>query len=120
MTERWVPIEGYDDLYEISNFGEVRTLNPKCHGRIMSFETDRDKYYVIRLVKFGVRKKYAVHRLVQEHFNGPIPPGHLVHHIDEDKKNNRANNLMAMTVAEHRRLHNQGPAAPIYLNVSNF
>jgi hypothetical protein len=47
-----------------------------------------------------------MHRLVWIEHNGPIPPGHEVHHIDSDKRNNRIDNLELVTKSEHVRRHN--------------
>ena len=47
----------------------------------------------------------GVHRLVYENTYGPIPDGHVVHHIDLDPSNNAPENLEAMTYSEHRKLH---------------
>ena len=46
-----------------------------------------------------------LHRVMWEHFNGPIPKGHIVHHINEDKTDNRVENLVLMERAEHMRHH---------------
>lgn len=45
------------------------------------------------------------HDLVWEGANGPIPPGHDVHHRDFDKLNNRLDNLQLLTKLAHKRLH---------------
>lgn len=47
-----------------------------------------------------------VHRLVWEEAHGrPVPDGYLVHHRNENKKDNRPENLKLMTVAEHNQYH---------------
>lgn len=119
MTRRewWKPIEGYEGLYEISNHGRIKSLNPKCYGRIMQLDDDRSEYLVIRLVKHTIRTKHAVHILVFTHFkNEPLLPGDIVHHIDENKHNNGDWNLMRVTVAQHRALHNRGEVKPILIS----
>jgi len=49
-----------------------------------------------------------MHRYVWAYFNGAIPPGHVVHHINENTHDNRIENLQVMTYAEHNTLHNTG------------
>lgn len=44
-------------------------------------------------------------RLVWEAANGPIPPGILIHHGNENPIDDRLENLMAVTRAEHARIH---------------
>jgi hypothetical protein len=44
-------------------------------------------------------------RLVWASANGPIPPGILIHHDNEDPMDDRLENLMAVTRAEHARIH---------------
>jgi hypothetical protein len=115
MREWFKPISGYEDLYEISNLGRIRTLDPRFSGRLMKFSVDQQgEYLVVRLTKFGVRTKFAVHRLVFEHFNSHLETGDIVHHIDENKRNNASNNLMKTTDAEHKKLHSIG-VKPIYV-----
>lgn len=46
-----------------------------------------------------------MHRYVWKYYNGDIPEGYEVHHIDGDKANNDISNLQLLTVAEHRKLH---------------
>lgn len=90
--EKWEAIRGYEGLYEISNYGRVRSLNYrktgkrkvlKCHARL-------GYYMKTSLVKDGVRKYYRVHRLVAEAFLPPPLEGQTqVHHKNGDKRDNR-------------------------------
>jgi hypothetical protein len=117
MRERWKDIEGYEGFYQISSLGNVKTFTLRHYGKVMKLEVDRKGYYVVRLVKFGVPKKIAIHRTVFHHFNESIGPNDVIHHIDENKLNNCVNNLMKTTIGEHRAMHNIG-VKPIY--VTNF
>lgn len=46
-----------------------------------------------------------LHRAVWEAYNGPIPEGYHVHHIDEDRSNNQIENLSLMPGIEHMTSH---------------
>lgn len=91
MPEVWKDIKDYEGLYQISNYGRIRSLN-KTKGRIRKQSIQRG-YYYIWLSKNSKGKMYIVHRLVAQHF---IPnPLHLpeVNHKDENKLNNNVDNL---------------------------
>ena len=95
MEEIWKDIDGFEGLYQVSNFGNVMSLNygnrgyakkltPKCNnsGRLW-----------VELLKGGKRKCMLVHRLVALAF---IPnPNNFpqINHKDENPKNNFAFNL---------------------------
>ena len=53
-------------------------------------------------------KSAPIHRACWEAHNGPVPAGWVVHHLDEDLKNNEIRNLVAMSDADHRHIH-RGP-----------
>lgn len=46
-----------------------------------------------------------LHRDVWEFYNGPIPDGYHIHHLDGDVTNNDISNLVCISAAEHFRLH---------------
>lgn len=97
MIEIWRDIEGFIGFYQVSNFGRVRSLDRFCNGRkrkgsIMAF-TERKGYLYVHLRNGEISKSYSVHRLVAQAF---IPnPDNLpqVNHINEDKTDNRVENL---------------------------
>jgi hypothetical protein len=59
-----------------------------------------------RRVYDSVQKRQRMeHVLVWEFVNGPVPPGYDIHHRDDDKLNNRIDNLQLVTKTAHKRLH---------------
>ena len=49
----------------------------------------------------------SLHRAVWEYFEGEIPKGYVIHHIDGNPANNNITNLQILTVAEHRKIHSK-------------
>lgn len=103
MEEIWKDIKGYEGLYQVSNLGKVRSMdrwvahkgNSKVFvvGKLIKLQTKKNGYIRVDLSKNHKHKHYAVHRLVAQAF---IPnPDNLpqVNHKDEDKTNNRVDNL---------------------------
>lgn len=54
-------------------------------------------------------RRILEHRLVWEEHNGEIPEGMMIHHIDENKKNNNIDNLQCITYKEHNNIHSHEP-----------
>lgn len=50
-------------------------------------------------------KGKRLHRAVWEYFNGEIPEGYHIHHIDEDRTNNNIENLALLPGIEHSTMH---------------
>ena len=67
-----------------------------------------------RPIKEGhfVKPQLHLHRVVWEYYHGNIPDGYHIHHVDEDKTNNRIENLQALTASEHRSVHVKNRIAP--------
>lgn len=105
MTEEvWVPIKGFEGIYEVSNKGNIRSLNyrhKKGYLHIMKQETTKCGYKRICLWENKSGKSYYVHRLVWAAFNKDIPAGMQINHINEDKTDNRLENLCLMTPTEN-------------------
>ena len=111
MKEIWVDIIGYEGLYQVSNYGRVKSLERyNALGRLVDEKIlkgiiNRDGYLFVNLSKNGVEKPYTVHRLVSEAFlpnpyNKPI-----AHHKDHNKLNNNVDNLVWLTHEEHKAEH---------------
>lgn len=106
--EFWKDIEGYEGLYQISNYGRIRSLkfkNNVCEKNrtIVMKQNLRNGYFVINLRKNTKRKSFQVHRLVAQAFiknpfNYPV-----VNHIDYNPQNNNAENLEWCTQKQNVR-----------------
>lgn len=86
----WRDIEGYEGLYQISNKGEVLSVKK---NRLLALKTERNGYKRVHISKDGIPNTLLVHRLVAEAFVDNPYRFKTVHHIDENKENNDANNL---------------------------
>ena len=53
----------------------------------------------------GKRKYCTLHNYIYEKYNGLIPKGYVIHHIDENKSNNNISNLQLISRKEHMDLH---------------
>ena len=106
--ERWLPVPGWEVLYEASDYGFIRSL-PRVdrlgrhwRGRILKPHIDKDGYGCVVLSGDGNRSKpIRVHQLVTAAFLGPCPEGKEVRHDDGDPRNNRLSNLLYGTHAEN-------------------
>lgn len=92
MKEIWIDIEGFESLYQISNFGQVKNVRP-YKNTYLKQTTDSLGYCQVTLSKDGKKKNFRVHRLVANHFLHKIESKRIINHIDGDKKNNCTNNL---------------------------
>ena len=97
--EEWKNIIGYEGLYEVSSYGKVRSLdrydNRNCFrkGKVLSPAKDRYGYLFVVLCCNGKCKTIKVHRLVAQAFIENPDNLPEVNHKDEDKTNNRVENL---------------------------
>ena len=89
---QWQPVFGYEGLYEVNQFGQIRNKD----GQIMRQRLKKAKYTVykkVSLYKNGKYKHLYVHRIVAQAFI-PNPKGFdLINHKDEDGTNNVVDNL---------------------------
>lgn len=88
--EKWKPIADYEELYEVSDCGQVRSLRNDC---LLKQCVGSKGYLLVTLCKSGTQKTANVHRLVAEAFLENPNSYPCVNHIDENKRNNDVSNL---------------------------
>lgn len=114
-NEKWKSIFGYENEYEISDLGRVRTIE-RCVNRVYdgykNKHTIKSKirklskhssgYIRVSLCKNGKVKYFYVHVLVLRAFKGIKPKGFDCDHIDRDRTNNKLSNLRYLDVKKNR------------------
>jgi len=109
--EEWRDVVGYEGLYEVSNLGSVaskqKTVMAK-NGTTRSYPRRKLKQYEnssgymrVHLCKDGSSKMVLVHRIVAMAFVDNPSSKPFVNHLDENKQNNRADNLEWVTNDEN-------------------
>ena len=103
MKEIWKDIKDYEGLYQVSNFGRVKSMNYNHSGKekILKPGTYKSGYLYVVLYKNNKQKHFSIHRLVAEAFleipediKQYIGTVYLqVNHKDENKQNNNVENL---------------------------
>ena len=110
MEEKWLPIQGYDGLYSVSNLGRVKShprygtnkVNQLYGGGVLKTrKSPKSVYPSVVLWKNNVSCTMPVHRLVAIAFLGQQPEGKEVSHLDGNRNNNAANNLAWETHVEN-------------------
>lgn len=108
--EIWKPISEFEDLYEVSNYGNVRAKDRYVNtatgirhykSRMLIQEKTRDGHYRVALCNAGYKKRILVHRLVASAFI-PNPNNYpVINHIDGNPANNYVSNLEWTTIQEN-------------------
>jgi len=103
--EIWKDVVGYENKYEVSSLGRVRSLLD-CRGNVQepkilkTFPNNRD-YYMVGLCKDGIPKTFLVHRLVGLAFlENPENKPTIDHIIRTRKFDNSISNLRWATIEE--------------------
>lgn len=112
-TERWLPVVGWEGYYEVSDHGQVRSLDrvihgrwgrQRCQGRLLTPGCrPRDGRRHVQLCRANSMTPRLVYRLVLEAFVGPCPEGMEGCHNDGDASNDRLSNLRWDTKSENQR-----------------
>lgn len=111
MEEIWKPVKGYEPLYEVSNFGRIRSKDRTVHcadgrtrkfkGQIVAHGSHPRGYLKIGLSNLAKVDRLFVHRLVADAFIPNPENKEFVNHIDGVKTNNKADNLEWVTAQEN-------------------
>lgn len=112
MNELWLPIVEFEEYYEVSNLGRVRSLfrtvthphsgKKTIPARELGQSINRGGYVQVVLSKDGKSKPYRVHRLVLSAFVEPAPDKDA-NHKDGDRTNNTLDNLEWVTRSENHK-----------------
>ncbi len=103
MKEIWKNIKGYEELYQVSDLGRIKSLEKQIvrnNGRKQTFKEkilkaglSRNGYLTVMLFKNKKGKTYTVHSLVAKNFIANDNNYKCINHKDENKLNNCVDNL---------------------------
>jgi len=109
-SEIWKPVVGYEGLYEVSDWGRIRSMDHYVKHRwggqrlvrgTLRYTVFLGLYPGVHLSKNNSTKMHAVHKLVASAFLGPCPFGMQVAHWDGDPTNPKLKNLRYATPSDN-------------------
>ena len=103
MEEVWKWVEGYEDSYQVSNLGNVRSLNYRGTGLKRNLVPKENNCGRLWVALQG--KPYLIHRLVARAFIPNIYNLPQINHKDENPKNNVVDNLEWCTGEDNRNAY---------------
>jgi hypothetical protein len=107
--EIWKDVLGFENLYQVSNLGNVKSLPKewifgkgamqKHNGKMLKLCDRGDGYLAVNLYNNGLRKNKVVHQLVAEAFLNHKSNGFklVIDHINDNPSDNRLENLQIVT-----------------------
>jgi Mor family transcriptional regulator len=113
MKEIWKPVRGYEEYYEVSNYGNIRSKDRmvwrgkagfyKMEGKELTKSKTSTGYWKIGLFKDKKRKEFKIHRLVAFAFIDNPENKPNINHIDGNPLNNHVLNLEWCTQSENMK-----------------
>ncbi len=115
----WKDIKGYNGLYQISEYGDIKSSESKQVRKLKqglveitlkekmlnpTKITNKNRYKSIRLCEKNSENKskyFSIHKLVYESFIGDISDDLVINHIDFNRENNHYSNLEAVKQIEN-------------------
>lgn len=109
MKEIWKDVLGYEGLYQVNDYGNVKSLSRTItkgnityvtKDKILKQSVDSVGYPYVNLSDYKKQKTFRVHQLVAVAFLNHTPDKHkglVIDHIDGNKLNNMTTNLQLIT-----------------------
>ena len=113
MKEIWKDVLGYEGLYQVSDYGNVKSLSRTItkgnityvtKDKILKQSVDSVGYHYVNLSDYKKQKTFRIHQLVAVAFLNHTPDKHkglVIDHIDGNKLNNMTTNLQLITNKEN-------------------
>ena len=114
-TEKWLPVVGYEGLYEVSEWGRVRSLAReisykvkgkrrvrKVSDKILATRLHSEGSWFVTLYKNKSAKVFLIHRLVAHHFLITNGISYIVRHKSLDRSDNSVSNLHIQPLTEFK------------------
>lgn len=103
--ERWLPVVGYEDCYQISDQGRLARVagygNAKTPCWKLRAPAFKNGYTCFHMCQDGIRKYRLAHIMVWEAFSGPIPDGKELNHKNGIRSDPSLSNLEVVTRSEN-------------------
>lgn len=101
MIEIWKDIPEWEGIYQVSNFGRLKSFKKHPDGLLLKQTNKNGDYFSVVLSKNNRIKSTRTHRLVAENFIPNPENKPQVNHIDMNKQNNHVENLEWCTSSEN-------------------
>ena len=101
--ERWYDIPGYEGLYQINWYGNVRRTLKNKNTKIIKTRLRTDGKHTVKLYKGGKYKEWTIMRLMRITFIGNLPVGYVTYHKNGIKNDEELSNIGIISRSELTR-----------------